>query len=85
MQGGYSYPPRGSTQVYGAVRYPLPAAVGDARIAKTNVYGYLLGTVNPGGKIDFRFQQLDEKDVPAPVIAKFGQTLVDDCFAGNRQ
>ncbi len=69
----------------GAVRYPLPPAAGDARIAKTNVYGYLLGTVNPGGTIDFRFQQIDEKDVPPAGVAKFGQKLVHECFAANRQ
>jgi len=69
----------------GAVRYPLPPAAGDAKIAKTNVYGYLLGTVSPGGTIDFRFQQIDEKDVPLAVVAKFGQKLVHECFAANRQ
>ena len=69
----------------GAVRYPLPPAAGDAKIARTNVYGYLLGTVSPGGTIGFRFQQIDEKDVPRTVVAKFGQTLVHDCFAANRQ
>ncbi|MFY9561584.1 MAG: hypothetical protein WAQ52_15225 [Terriglobales bacterium] len=69
----------------GAVRYALPPAAGDAKIAKTNIYGYLLGTVNPAGTIDFRFQQIDEKDVPPQVVARFGQTLVHECFAANRQ
>jgi hypothetical protein len=69
----------------GAIRYALPPTSGDAKIAKTNVYGYLLGTVNRGGAIDFRFKELDEKDVPATAVAKFGQILVHDCFAGNRQ
>lgn len=33
----------------GAELYPLPPAAGDAKAAKTNVYGYLVATVNPAG------------------------------------
>jgi hypothetical protein len=69
----------------GAVRYTLPPNASDARIATTNVYGYLLGTVNPGGTVEFRFHQVDEKDLPAEIVTRFGQTLVHDCFAVNRQ
>ncbi len=69
----------------GAVRYTLPPNAADARIATTNVYGYLLGTVNPGGTVEFRFHQVDEKDLPAETVTRFGQTLVHDCFAANRQ
>ncbi|MBI1741242.1 MAG: hypothetical protein HY233_12570 [Acidobacteriales bacterium] len=69
----------------GAVRRALPPAAGDAKAAKTNVYGYLLGTVNSDRTIEFRFQQIDEKDVPPEVVIRFGQSLVHDCFAANRQ
>ena len=69
----------------GAVRYGLPPNAGDAKIARTNVYGYLLGTVHPGGAIDFSFHQLDEKDVPPEVVSRFGQPLLHDCFIANRQ
>jgi hypothetical protein len=41
--------------------------------------------VNPGGTVDFRFRQVDEKDLPAEIVTRFGQTLVHDCFAANRQ
>ena len=34
----------------GAERYPLPDNAGDAKQAKTNVYGYLVATVNPEGE-----------------------------------
>jgi hypothetical protein len=69
----------------GAVRYALPPGTADAKAAKTNVYGYLLGTVHPGGGIDFQFHELDEKDIPAPVSTRFGRSFVHDCFEGNRQ
>lgn len=69
----------------GAVRYTLPANAGDATAAKTNVYGYLLGSVNPHRTIDFHFQEIEEKDVPPEVVTRFGQKLVHDCFAANRQ
>jgi hypothetical protein len=69
----------------GAVRYALPPTSSDAKAAKTNVYGYLLGTVHAGGMISFHFQQLKETEIPAPVVTKFGSTLVHECFVGNRQ
>ena len=69
----------------GASRAALPPKSNDAKIAKTNVYGYLLAKVSPVGAIDFRFHQLEENDIPAEVVARFGPTLVHDCFAANRQ
>jgi hypothetical protein len=35
--------------------------------------------------ISFHFQQLKETEIPAPVVTKFGSTLVHECFVGNRQ
>jgi Calcineurin-like phosphoesterase len=69
----------------GAVRYPLPSNAGDAKAAKTNIYGYLLGTVNRDRTIDFRFQQIEETSVPPQIVSRFGRNLVHDCFAANRQ
>jgi hypothetical protein len=69
----------------GAVRDPLLPNAGDAKIALSYVYGYLLATVSPAGAIEFRFHPLDEKDIPADLIARFGRTLVHDCFAANRR
>ena len=42
----------------GAVRYPLPANIKDARAAQTNVYGYLLATVAAFGRDSLRFREI---------------------------
>jgi hypothetical protein len=68
----------------GAVRYPLPHNAGDAKAAKTNVYGYLLATVNPDHTIDFRFHECEEKDIPPAVVARFSREFVHQCFIANR-
>jgi hypothetical protein len=68
----------------GAVRYVLPPNAGDAKAARTNVYGYLLATVNPDRTIEFRFHELEEKDVPSDVVTRFSQDLVHQCFIANR-
>lgn len=71
----------------GAVRYALPKNWRDARQAMTNIYGYLLGTVNPGGGrdgvISFQFQQLHRSDVPPQVKNRFDLGFVDWCFDQN--
>ncbi len=74
----------------GAVRYKLPPdAEKLARKSQTNVYGYLLATVNPAdsadGAIRFDFRELKEQDVPANVQTKFGAELVHWCFEKNTQ
>ena len=73
----------------GAVRYRLPPNAKDANAAVTDVYGYLLATVNPPGQrrgtIDFKFQQLSEEDLPSPVVKRFTPAFVHECFLGNRQ
>jgi Calcineurin-like phosphoesterase len=73
----------------GAERYPLPPAAGDAKAAKTNVYGYLVAAVNPEGElpgtIKFKFEELKEDNVPTDVIQQFTKTFVHDCFVGNRR
>jgi 3',5'-cyclic AMP phosphodiesterase CpdA len=67
----------------GAVRYALPPHQADAIAAETNVYGFLLGTVKPDGEIDFRYQHINESDVPAYVVDKYKQDFVHWCFAEN--
>jgi len=73
----------------GAERYPLPPAAGDAKAAKTNVYGYLVATVNPEGEppgtIKFKFEELKEDSVPADVLQRFTKPFVHECFEGNRR
>jgi hypothetical protein len=71
----------------GAVRYPLPANAKDAKEAKTNVYGYLLATVNPAGEpegtIRFEYKEVKQGDVPAGVVQQMGNALVEQCFQKN--
>jgi hypothetical protein len=68
----------------GAVRYVLPPNAGDAKAAKTNVYGYLLATVNADRTVDFRFHELEEKNIPTDVVARFSPDFVHQCFIANR-
>jgi len=68
----------------GAVRYRLPQNWKDAREAKTDVYGYLLGTVSPNGEIRFDFQEVQEADIPTAVTNRFVPGFVHWCFAENR-
>lgn len=75
----------------GAVRYRLPA---DApKSARTDVYGYLLGTVNAGGKpgsITFAFKEIhkskDEGEdfIPGEVWKRFSPDIVEACFSDNK-
>ncbi len=67
----------------GAIRYALPPAATKAKEAKTNVYGYLLATVNPDGAIRFDFQEIKEFDIPAAVVARFTSPFIHQCFVGN--
>jgi hypothetical protein len=73
----------------GAERYPLPPNAHDAKAAKTNVYGYLLATVNPqdeaAGTVKFEFKQLDEDKIPSSVVERFTKPFVHQCFIGNRR
>ena len=73
----------------GAQRYPLPPEARDAHAAKTNVYGYLLATVNPPGQpsgtVQFDFVQLNEDSIPAEVVPRFGAGTVHECFMNNRR
>jgi hypothetical protein len=67
----------------GARRVPLPPGSPDARIALVNVYGSLLGTVQPDGQIKFEFQPVQERDIPETVTGRYGKDFVHWCFAEN--
>ncbi len=73
----------------GAERYPLPPDAHAAKAAKTNVYGYLMATVNPEGKapgtVEFKFEELKEDSIPQDVVERFTKPFVHECFAGNRR
>lgn len=66
----------------GAVRYPLPKL--RPKVALENVYGSLVATVHPDGHLTFAFHQIDEPDVPAAIVSRYGQEFVHWCFAENR-
>ena len=68
----------------GAVRYRLPADLGQAKQAKTDVYGYLLGTVQPNGEILFRFKEVTSANIPTRVVERYGSTQVRACFEENK-
>jgi Calcineurin-like phosphoesterase len=74
----------------GAIRYRLPD--NSPKEAQTDVYGYLLATVNAGGKpgaIDFQFKQIrnnqaeGEDFVPDNVKKMFSSEAQQYCLNGN--
>jgi len=71
----------------GAVRYPLAPNFKDAKAAETNVYGYLLATVNPAGQpkgtITFEFKKISE--TTPETVTRFGRDFVKECFEGNSE
>jgi hypothetical protein len=67
----------------GARRYPLPRNLPPGIQAKTQVSGYLLGTVAANGEIQFTFQELAESAVPDSVKSGYGEQFVDWCFREN--
>ena len=69
----------------GAVRYALPPNSADAHGALTNVYGSLVGTVQPNGEIGFEFEKLAEAGIPESVTSRYGHEFVHWCFVENSQ
>jgi hypothetical protein len=68
----------------GAVRYRLPADLGGAKQARTDVYGYLLGTVQRDGEIKFQFKEVKPENIPAAVTERYGSKQVQYCFQENK-
>ena len=74
----------------GAYRYALPPTAGEAKFAKTHVYGYLLATVSPPGVKDddpvwFEFKEVTEAMTTAAVLKTYGSEFVHLCHDGNAQ
>jgi calcineurin-like phosphoesterase family protein len=67
----------------GATRYRLPKNLAGAKQAKTDVYGYLLGTVQPTGEIKFQFREITRDKVPQAVNERYGEQ-VQACFTENK-
>jgi Calcineurin-like phosphoesterase len=73
----------------GATHADLSRNSPGASAAITNVYGYLLGTVNPPGSpegtITFKYYEVKRSKVPPAVVNKFTPELVNWCFEENRK
>ncbi len=67
----------------GAHRYALPDGLPPSTVAKTRVYGYLLGTVKTDASITFELIEATVDDVPPEVVKRYGKELVQRCFAEN--
>ncbi len=66
----------------GAVRYPLPDGIMPGPHAQPNVYGYLLGTVQQDGSIQFTFKKLTKADLTA-ANTDYTHEAITDCFVNN--
>jgi hypothetical protein len=71
----------------GARRYKLPDLAPDVlkrTKAQTDVWGYLLATVQENGAISFEFEKLGKDKVPEEIRTRYGDDFVDKfCFDGN--
>jgi hypothetical protein len=65
----------------GAHRYQLPKTADKA--SKTNIYGYLQGTVQVDGSINFALHELSEDDLIASKWPNAPPSAIHDCFIHN--
>ena len=65
----------------GARRYQLPRSAD--KEAKTNIYGFLRGTVHPDGVIDFALEELSESDLDKVKWKEAPAEAVHECYVGN--
>ena len=65
----------------GARRYQLPRDAKEG--AKTNIYGFLRGTVHADGAIEFALQELSEADLDKAKSPDAPAAAIHDCFVNN--
>ncbi len=65
----------------GAHRYRLPADADKA--SRTNIYGYLQGTVHADGSIDFELHQLSENDLIQSKWPNAPLDAIHECYIHN--
>jgi hypothetical protein len=65
----------------GAHRYKLPQFADKA--SKTNIYGYLQGTVQADGSIDFALHELSESDLVASKWPNAPMDAIHECYIHN--
>jgi hypothetical protein len=68
----------------GAIRYRLPATASQSKFARTDVYGYLLGSVDSEGKVSFEFKEVQRGDIPPAVVQRYGAEFMDRVFDQNK-
>jgi hypothetical protein len=66
----------------GAHRYKLPNSADPT--ARTNVYGFMRGTVHPDGAIEFNYVELSEADLEKAKWRDAPDAAIHQCFVGNR-
>jgi Calcineurin-like phosphoesterase len=67
----------------GAVRYRLPADVSGSTEHRTDVYGYLLGTVLADGSVRFEFKEIKESDITESTRKDYKDEVIHSCFVDN--
>jgi hypothetical protein len=69
----------------GAVRYRLPPGIiVTNRVARTDVYGYLLATVMSDGAVQFEFKEVSLDDIRVANAGKTPASLVNWCYSENK-
>jgi hypothetical protein len=66
----------------GAYRYALPQ--GADKASKTDIYGFLQGTVHADGSIDFALHELSENDLIQSKWPNAPPAAIQDCFNNNK-
>ena len=66
----------------GAQRYVLPS--GADQNSKTNIYGYMQGTVHPDGTIDLALHEVNENDLIESKWPNAPLAAIKDCVDNNR-
>lgn len=67
----------------GAHRYKLPLSAEPG--AKTNIYGFLRGTVHPDGVIDFNLVELSESDLEKAKWPNAPDAAIHECYIHNHE
>jgi Calcineurin-like phosphoesterase len=69
----------------GAQRYKLPPEATPAQHSQTNVYGYLVATVDADGGVSFEFERLSLEDIRRVTGSAYPETLIRWCYENNKQ
>ncbi len=67
----------------GAHRYKLPAGADEA--SRTNIYGFMRGTVQADGSIGFALHELSENDLVQSKWANAPLAAIHECFVRNAE